>query len=168
MNRQLPKMFILWFAFVIDSVATFFIPFDYSKSSVMVISYIGFMVFILVAKDLKEQESLLYAVLLGAYYSVLYTDSVYIYILIYAAVAYLANRLLKFKSTIIECTTFAVASILIKEIVIYLLMIVTSVTSLNVGAFILLRLLPTIGYNAVLFVFVYYIYNKHLKRIILM
>ena len=45
MNRHFPCLFVIWLAFVMDSVLTYFIPFDFTKSSYMFVPCIGLMTF---------------------------------------------------------------------------------------------------------------------------
>ena len=69
-NKHLPRIFLLWLAFMMDSVLSFFLPFDFTKSSPMLISCMGLMMFTLINNELKDEEYLPYAVIAGGYYSI--------------------------------------------------------------------------------------------------
>lgn len=166
MNKHVPRIFLLWLAFMLDSVLTYFIPFDFTKSKPMCISCIGLMTFTLINNQLKKEEYMTYAVLTGAYYSVLYAESLFIYILIYAVVAYLGRKYMKYSSySFIESYLFIFSTIIFQELVIYIMMILSQVTKLNFLSYLTLRLLPTLVLNSVLFVFVYYGYHYLSRKI---
>ena len=95
MNKAFPRIFLLWMAFMLDSVLTYFISFDYMKSSFMFISCMGLMTFTLINNELKDEEYLGYAILTGIYYSIMYADSLYLYILIYVVIARLGRKYMK-------------------------------------------------------------------------
>lgn len=166
MSKHVPRIFLLWLAFMLDSVLTYFIPFDFTKSSPMCISCMGLMTFTLINNELKDEEYIFFAVLAGAYYSILYADSLFIYILIYAVVAYLGRKYMKYSSySFIESYLFIFSTIIFQEIVIYIMMILSQVTKLGIIKYLTLRLLPTLILNSVLFIFVFHGY-RYLSKIV--
>ena len=166
MNKAFPRIFLLWFAFMLDSVLTYFIPFDYLKSSFMFISCMGLMTFTLINNELKDEEYLAYAVLTGTYYSIMYADSLYIYILIYVIIARLGRKYMKYSSySFIESYLFCFSTIIFQEVVIYIMMILSKVTKLGLVKFLTLRLLPTLIMNSVLFIGVFYGYHYLNKKL---
>ena len=159
-SKHLPRIFLLWLAFMLDSVLSFFLPFDFTKSSPMLISCMGLMMFTLINNELKNEEYLPYAVIAGGYYSILYADSLFIYILIYCVIAYFGRKYMKYSSySFIESYIFIFSTIIFQEVVIYIMMIISQVTKLGVLKYLTLRLLPTLVLNSILFVFVFYGYK---------
>ncbi len=159
-SKHFPRIFLLWLAFMLDSVLTFFIPFDFTKSSPIFISCMGLMMFTLINNELKDEEYLTYAVLAGGYYSILYADSLFVYILIYCVVAYFGRKYMKYSSySFIESYIFIFSTIIFQEVVIYIMMIISRVTQLDVIKYLTLRLFPTLILNSFLFVCVFYGYK---------
>ncbi|MFR1449052.1 MAG: rod shape-determining protein MreD [Beduini sp.] len=161
MNRHFPCLFVIWLAFVMDSVLTYFIPFDFTKSSYMFVPCIGLMTFTLINNQLKKEEYLTYAIIVGGYYAILYADSLFVYVLIYSVIAYFGRVYMKYSSySLIESYLFVFSTIIFQEVVIYLMMTLTQVTDLGLIKYLTLRLLPTLVLNSVLFVIVYYVHRQ--------
>lgn len=166
MSKHAPRVFLLWIAFMLDSVLTYFLPFNFTKSGIMLISCMGLMMFTLINNQLKDEEYLIYAVLAGGYYSILYADSLFVYILIYVVAAYFGRKYMKYSSySFIESYIFIFSTIIFQELVIYLMMILSQVTRLSLLKYLTLRLFPTLLLNSILFVFVYYGYRWITKKL---
>lgn len=164
MSKHGPRLFLLWLAFVVDSVVTYMIPFDFTKSSLMMVPCIGLMMFTLINNQLKNDEYLTYAVICGAYYAILYADSLFVYVLIYSVISYFGRVYMKYSSySLIESYIFVFSAIIFQELVIYLMMTLTQVTKLGIVKYLTLRLLPTLILNSFLFILVYYGHRKLTK-----
>lgn len=164
MNNHGPRLFLLWITFVLDSVLTYFVSFDFTKSSSMPVFCMGLMMFTLVNNQLKKEEYLAYAIIVGSYYSIIYANSLFVYVLIYSIVAYFGRIYMKYSSyTLIESYFFVFSTILFQEFVIYLMMILTGVTQIGLIKYLSLRLLPTLLFNSILFIAVYFGHRQFTK-----
>ncbi len=161
MKKSTLRLMIIAICFCIDSTLTYFLPYNYMKNSLVITPKIGLMMFVLLNSQLKANESIFFAMFCGFYYSLIYADSLLIYVLIYSIVAYFSKMYIKESSSMfIETYIFTISTIFIQEIVVYLLMIITYTTKLGVVPFITLRLLPTLLINSLLFIGVYYFHKK--------
>lgn len=163
-ENYLYKCFIvILICFVIDSTISFFLPYNYTKSSVIVIPCIGLMMFALLVKTIEGAERYFFAAVCGVYYSVVYSNSLAIYILIYCLIAFVRSYIIKVESfAMIESSVFCISTIFVEEIVVYWLMWITNMTNYSLNSFILMRLLPTLIFNFVLSFLVYWVY-KYIK-----
>lgn len=163
-ENYLYKCFItLFICFIIDSTISFFLPYNYTKSSITIIPCIGLMMFALLVKTVEGPERYFFAAVSGVYYSVVYSNSLAIYILIYCLIAFVRSYIIKIESfSMIESSVFCISTILVEEIIVYWLMWITNMTNYSLTNFTLMRLLPTVLFNFVLSFLVYWVYN-HIK-----
>ena len=83
------------------------------------------------------------------------------YILIYCLIAFVRSYLFKLESlSLIESMIFCILTIFAQECVVYWLMWITNMTRYPIVSFLTMRILPTLILNLVLFVGVYWVYNK--------
>ena len=109
-ENYLYKCFItLFICFIIDSTISFFLPYNYTKTSITIIPCIGLMMFALLVKTVKGPERYFFAAVSGVYYSVVYSNSLAIYILIYCLIAFVRSYIIKIESlSLIEASVFCV------------------------------------------------------------
>lgn len=156
--------FIMLLCFVLDSTISYFLPYNFTKSSYSAIPYIALMMFCMIVKTIGAPERYFFAALCGVYYSVVYTNSLPVYILIFTFVAFARTYIYKFeKLSFFESLLFSFLTICIQETVVYWLMKVTRITTLKFTALITLRIFPTLLLNVILFCCVYLIFNLFVK-----
>lgn len=146
---------------MIDSTITYFLPFDFTKSGIMIVPCVGLMMFLLLNNKIDNEARYFFASIVGIYYAVIYANSLAIYVLLYCIFAFFVKMYMKSSTfTYLESLIVFILTIFVQEVVLYWLMWITSITELSVINFILLRLLPTLGFNAILSIPVFVIYNK--------
>ncbi len=161
MKKSTLRLITIAVCFCIDSTLTYYLPYNFMKNSIIITPKVGLMMFVLLNSQVKAKDSFLFALFCGFYYSLIYADSLLIYVLIYSIVAYFSRIYIKESSHMfIETYVFTISTIFFQEIVIYFLMIITYTTRLGVVQFMTLRLLPTLLFNSILFVGVYYFHKK--------
>lgn len=161
-EKQLYKNFIIMFVFyLVDSLISFFLPYNLSKTGVSFIPSTGLMMFILLVMTLRDTtERFFFAAICGLYYCIFYSNSLLIYVLIYIFIAFL--RTYVYRNDHITFPEYAIMVFIVlaaKELIVYYLMVIANVTSLGFGHFIMLRLLPTALINTALSGIVYYIFT---------
>ncbi|MCD7949351.1 MAG: hypothetical protein LUG12_03685 [Erysipelotrichaceae bacterium] len=155
------KFFIIvLICFVIDSTISFFMPYNYTKTGIFIVPCIGLMMFALLVNTIKGEESYLFAALCGLYYSVVYSNSLAIYILVYLIITFSRTFFKLEKLTIIEAVLYCGSTVLLQEIMLYWIMWITNITRYPVMSFLIMRLLPTVCFNMILSIVVYWVYNK--------
>lgn len=154
---------IVIICFVIDSTISFFLPYNYTKTSITIVPYLGLMMFTLLVKTIEGPERYFYAALCGVYYSIVYSNSLAIYILIFCLIAFVRSYIIKIDLiSFVESSIFCVSTICMGELIVYWLMWITNTTSYPLMSFSLMRLLPTLLFNFVLSLLIYWVYN-HIK-----
>lgn len=163
-DSYLLKYFIVIFiCFTVDSVISYFLPANYNKQGLTIVPLSGLMMYILLVKTIDGAHRYFFGAFCGLYYSVVYSNSLAIYILIYVIIAFVRSYIIKIDEfSFLEAFVVTILTIFLQEYVVYSLMKITNVTNMLLSNFLLLRVLPTLGMNVVLFFIVFFVYN-HVK-----
>ena len=160
MNNKLAKYIIMVvIAFAIDSTIFYFLKHD--TKGITIIPYIGLMLWTLLNNEIIDDDRYIFASSVGAYYAIVYANSLLIYLLLYGIYAFFGRRYMKLsKFTLFEAMIVIVLTIFVQEVVIYWLMWITNVTAISFMHFSLYRLLPTLLCNTILSIPLYYLHKK--------
>ena len=159
-EKYLYKCFALvLLCFVIDSVISFFMPYNHLKVSISIVPYCGLMMFSLLVKTIDMPERYFFGAVCGIYYSIVYSHSLVIYILVYTLIAFIRSYIVKMdKFSFVESLLFSLSTIVLCEGMVYWLMWITNSTHYLILNFVIFRLLPTLCFNLIISVFVYWIF----------
>lgn len=160
-KRVIPYFITMFICFVIDSAIVYFLPYDFTKTGLMVVPCAGLMMFTLLNNSIDKESRYIFAVIVGLYFAVIYANSLAIYVLLYCIYAFFGRMYMKSSTfTYIEALIAIVLTIFVQESVLYWLMWITNITELSILQFVLLRLLPTIGFNVIFSIPLFFIYKK--------
>lgn len=162
MSKRLIRFsLIMVIIFMLDSVLTYFLPYDFTKRSPIFIPYFSLIVFTLLNNNIDESNRYWFALICGLYYTIIYADSNYICLLLFFVYAYIGKKYMK-RSTFnfYEGFFIAISTICVHELVLYLVVWMNNTTNMTFINFGLLRLLPTLLFNVVVFLPVFFIHNK--------
>ena len=152
---------VVFLCFIVDSTIGFFLPYNYTKTGLTIIPCLGLMMFTLLVKTIDGAERYFFAAVCGGYYSLVYSNSLAIYILIYMLIAFVRSYVIKLDElSLPESIIFCVLTIFVQEIVVYWLVWITNITRYSLSQFMLMCVLPTVIVNAFLSVIVYVVYKK--------
>ena len=146
-NNQILKNFLIMFVcFLIDSVINFFIPTNINRSGLTFVPCIGLLMFSLLTITVHDKsERFFFSAACGLYYTVCYSNSLMVYILIYCAITFVRTYI--YRNDNMTCLEFIVYAILI-------------VTFIGVIQFITMRYLPTLVMNVAFAPIVYLVYKQ--------
>ena len=162
MNRKVYLYFLLVIlGFVVDSAISYFLPFDFSHRGIEIIPYVGLCVWTLLNNVIDNENRYLFATVVGLYYAVFYANSLLIYVLLYCVYAFFGRAYMKLaKFSLFEAMVVIILTIFVQEIVIYWLMWITNVTAMSFIRFAMYRLLPTLLFNIVVSIPLFYLHKK--------
>lgn len=162
MNKQLYRYYLVMIvAFIVDSVISYYLPYNFDKLSITISPHIGIMMFTLLNNTIWDEHRYIFATVTGLYYAIVYANSLLIYVLLYCLYAFFGKKYTKLAAyTLLEMFIAVIVTIIAQEVVIYWLMWITNVTQLSVVMFVTNRLLPTLGVNLLLIAPVYFIHKK--------
>ena len=162
-ESYLVKCFLVVFCcFIVDSTIHFFLPYNFTKTGITVTPCLGLMMFALLVRTIDGvAERYFFAAICSVYYSVVYANSLAIYILIYCLIVFNRSYLFKLDTlNLMETVIYCVLTIFAQESVIYWLMWITNITRYPMLSFVTMQLLPTLLVNAILSLGIYWVYNK--------
>ena len=138
-NKLVRYLIIMFIFFVIDSILRFYLPSSILKLNLTIVPYVGVMI----------------------YFSVIYGNSIFVYVLLFFMYSFFEKRYMKKAvMTYFEAIVIVVLTIFVQESVLYSLMWITNTTQLVITTFLIKRLLPTLLFNIVIFNGVYFIHDK--------
>ena len=141
-NKLVRYLIIMFIFFVIDSILRFYLPSSILKLNLTIVRYI-------------------FAGICGIYFSVIYGNSIFVYVLLFFMYSFFEKRYMKKAvMTYFEAIVIVVLTIFVQESVLYSLMWITNTTQLVITTFLIKRLLPTLLFNIVIFNGVYFIHDK--------
>lgn len=147
--------------FLLDSTISYFLPYNYTKAGITIVPCLGLMMFSMLVRTVDGAERYFFAAVCSVYYSIVYSNSLAIYILIYCLIAFVRSYLFKLESlSLIESMIFCILTIFAQECMVYWLMWITNMTRYPIASFLTMRILPTLIVNLVLSIGVYWVYNK--------
>ena len=150
-NKLVRYLIIMFIFFVIDSILRFYLP-----SSILKLN-----LFDLLTNTIDEDHRYIFAVICGIYFSVIYGNSIFVYVLLFFMYSFFEKRYMKKAvMTYFEAIVIVVLTIFVQESVLYSLMWITNTTQLVITTFLIKRLLPTLLFNIVIFNGVYFIHDK--------
>ena len=162
-NNQILKNFLIMIVcFLLDSVINFFIPTNITRSGLTFVPCIGLLMFSLLTITIHDKsERFFFGAACGLYYSVCYSNSLLIYVLIYCLITFVRTYIYRNDNiTLFEFIIYAAVIIIFKELVIYWLMLITRSTFIGLIHFLTMRLVPTLLLNCVFAPIVYLVYEK--------
>lgn len=160
-NKLVRYLIIMFIFFVIDSILRFYLPSSILKLNLTIVPYVGVMMFDLLTNTIDEDHRYIFAGICGIYFSVIYGNSIFVYVLLFFMYSFFEKRYMKKAvMTYFEAIVIVVLTIFVQESVLYSLMWITNTTQLVITTFLIKRLLPTLLFNIVIFNGVYFIHDK--------
>ena len=162
-NNQIIKNFLIMFVcYLIDSVINFFIPTNINRSGLTFVPCIGLLMFSLLTVSIHDKsERFFFGAACGLYYSVCYSNSLMVYILIYCAITFVRTYIYRNDNiTCFESVVYAGLIITFKEFVIYGLMLISRSTYIGIIQFTTMRFIPTLVMNLIFASIVYLVYKQ--------
>lgn len=160
-NKLVRYLIIMFISFVIDSILRFYLPSSILKLNLTIVPYVGVMMFDLLTNTIDEDHRYIFAGICGIYFSAIYGNSIFVYVLLFFMYSFFEKRYMKKAvMTYFEAIVIVVLTIFVQESVLYSLMWITNTTQLVITTFLIKRLLPTLLFNIVIFNGVYFIHDK--------
>ena len=159
-NKLVRYLIIMFVSFIVDSILRFYLPSSILKVNLTVIPYVGVMMFDLLNNTIDEDHRYIFAGICGIYFSGIYGNSIFVYVLLFFIYSFFEKRYMKKAvMTYFEAIVIVILTIFVQESVLYSLMWITNTTQLAITTFLIKRLLPTLLFNIVIFNGVYFIHN---------
>ena len=161
-DNYLVRCFItMLICFTLDSIISYFMPLNFSKEGITIVPSIALMMYLLLVKTIEGAERYFFGAICGLYYSIVYSNSLAIYILIYVIIAFVRSYIVKIEEfSFLEAIMLSILTIFAQEAVVYWLMKITNTTKMIFSQFLVMRIVPTLICNIILFIVVFFVYKK--------
>ncbi|MFP7169596.1 rod shape-determining protein MreD [Terribacillus sp. 7520-G] len=152
----------------LEGVATALLPKQFIGGDTWLIPHWSLLFLVLIAMlyDLDNTYySLLYAIIFGLLKDIVYTDMLGVYMFTYGFSIYLILELRRvLHGNIFVAALLGVLSIVFADAIGYLIYHLIGITPIGFGAYLVQRLLPTLGANLIMLVILYLIFQKPLQK----
>ncbi|MEE0966110.1 MAG: rod shape-determining protein MreD [Bacilli bacterium] len=160
-NYLIKCFLVMLICFTLDSFISYFMPFNFSKQGITIVPSVALMMYLLLVKSIEGVNRYFFGAICGLYYSIVYSNSLAIYILIYVIIAFVRTYIVKIEEfSFLEAIVLSILTIFAQESVVYWLMKITNTTNMMISQFLLMRVLPTLICNVILFAGVFFAYKK--------
>jgi rod shape-determining protein MreD len=158
----LPAVVLLLFT-IESTVLSLLLP---KGSDYIIVPRLMFIFFLFIAVFLSRQTSIIYAFIFGILYDLLYTSIMGVYTFSFAVIVYLFIQLAKvFQIQFFLMTLFTMISLVLVDYIIYTLYAMVGIANASMPTFIETMLLPSLIFNFIFFIFLYYPFRKLLSKI---
>lgn len=160
-NKMVLGFIVMALSFLLDSTITYFVPYDFSREGITIIPYIGTLMFCLFVLRVDLEDRPFFSVVVGLYYSIVYTDSLTIYVVFYLVLSFVCAKYLKsIHCSYLDYLFVGISTIFSFEVMLYLIMKLANITNISIVNFGMYRLLPTLFVGLVSTLFVYSFSNS--------
>ena len=94
-NKLVRYLIIMFISFVIDSILRFYLPSSILKLNLTIVPYVGVMMFDLLTNTIDEDHRYIFAGICGIYFSVIYGNSIFVYVLLFFMYSFFEKRYMK-------------------------------------------------------------------------
>ena len=158
----LPSVAVL--LFLIEPVFAMFSPINMFDRVIYLVPHLLFMYLLFLAVYYDRKKSIIYGIIFGLLYDVFYIDIIGLYAVLYPLLCLFISKIVKHIQqslpVVTVLTVFFVASL---EFLVYEFFLLISATSIGMGDFLLLRLVPTIFANLFFLISLGWIFKYFIK-----
>lgn len=140
--------FVAVVLFLVEPMFTQFSPIELNEQTFVLVPRFVVLYLIFISIYYNRRKAVIYGVVFGLLYDVVYIDIIGLYVVLYPLVCFLAGWSVKFiHQHLIITTVLAVLLVAVMEFVLYEFFLLISFTAIPLEQFLYNRLMPTIGAN---------------------
>ena len=169
---MLTRYILVFVCFLIDGAIAMAFPPAFGASGMYFVPCLGFSAMVLTIRHLDFVNSIIISILFGMFYDFFYSFTPFLYTITFVVMCLLVRVWIKqINESMIENVLLCVATIFVKELIVYVFMIGTHQTTMVFNSWLVNRIFLTLLVNAILvFILVFismivdeYIHHKELK-----
>ena len=146
------SLFILA-CFLLDGLIMILFPNSFDPYAMTFVPCLGLSALVLASRHMDKTDSLLMFLMFGVFYDFFVTREYLIYALIFVLLSFIvriwSNHMME---SVLECLLLAISTIFVKELIVYLYMLMSQVTQMRIALWLTNRLFLTLLINGVLVV----------------
>lgn len=137
--------------FLVDGVLNVFFPAQFSMEHMYFVPCMGLCAMVLVNRKMKVSDALILSVLFGMGYDFFYANTTFFYTIVFMILCGITRLWSKqINESVIESVSLCISTIFIKELMVYLFVLVSRQTSIGFNDWMVNRLFLTILINTIL------------------
>lgn len=162
--RLIINLFIILIVLQVDTLLNFLLPYDYSYTTITIVSSLCILIFDILILHMKDHEYL-FGIVFGVYFSIVYGGFLLIYPLLFILFVYIIKQYYKFKfKNTFQYFLLFISTIFLYHFSVYLFMYIGNNTKVGINTYLFLQLLPTMLLNMLYCLLGSMIVKKLIKR----
>lgn len=158
--------FIIFFAFLFESIFVELVPAERFGIDRFFVPRFTIVLIMLIAFFYNRNKAILYAIIFGLLFDIIYTDIIGVYMFSFPLIVYIISLFKKVLHTNLLVVFFVVVvGIGLLEVLIYGILYLVNVTNIDWNQFMYTRLFPTLVLNGVFLIVIYYPMKKFLSKL---
>ncbi|PKG21697.1 rod shape-determining protein MreD [Niallia nealsonii] len=151
--------------FVLESIFVELLPAEIFNSNRILIPHFLLIGIIFLAVFGNRNIGILYGFVFGILFDIIYTEILGIYFFMFPFVVYICSKIMKvFHNNIVVVSIVSLIGISMLEIIVYEMILIIHLTSMDFSSFLNLRLFPTLILNAAFLVIVAYPFKRFFEK----
>lgn len=159
----LPLLFL--FLFILESLFVQFIPVDLFGRDKILVPHFLFSSLILLTIFVGKKQGIIYALIFGLLFDIVYIEIIGIYLFLFPFIAYLVSKIMhNMQANLIIVFLVTLIGTGVLEIAVYYMDLLIHVTSIDFMSFIQMRFYPTLILNAVFILITIYPLKRQFEK----
>ena len=138
-------------AFLIDGILNVFFPVQFNMEHMYFVPCIGLCAMILVNRKMKTTDAVILSILFGLGYDFFYANTMFFYTIVFLLLCGVTRLWAKqINESVIESVSLCISTIFIKELMVYLFMLISNRTTIGFNSWLINRIFLTLLVNGIL------------------
>lgn len=156
---------IISFMFILESVFLELLPTDPFGKNWIFVPYFLLITILFFSIYGNRNVGVIYGFVFGLLFDIVYTEILGVYFFAFPFIIYIFNKLMKiFHSNIVVVSVMSLLAVVALEMIVYQVIKVINLTTIDFTSFLHLRLLPSLGLNLIFIVIVAYPYKRLFEK----
>ncbi|NBK98174.1 MAG: rod shape-determining protein MreD [Erysipelotrichia bacterium] len=163
-----PRYLLIFICFLLDGILNVLFPAQFGANTLYFVSCLGFSALVLTIRHLDFRDSLIVSILFGIFYDFFYANTYFLYAILFLLLCLITRLWIKqINESMIENVFLCISTIFVRELIVYLFMIISDQTTMVFNTWLVNRMFLTLVVNGVLvlaLVFVSHVVEDRLQR----
>ncbi|HWJ78676.1 MAG TPA: rod shape-determining protein MreD [Niallia sp.] len=151
--------------FILESIFLELLPANVYDKNWIVVPYFLFITILFFSIYGSRNVGIIYGFVFGLLFDIVYTEILGIYFFAFPFIIYICNKIMKaFHQNVFVVSVVSLLGITALEIIVYEIIKVIHLTTMDFSSFLYLRLIPTLLLNLIFIVIVAYPYKRYFEK----
>ncbi|KAB7667331.1 rod shape-determining protein MreD [Bacillus sp. B1-b2] len=156
---------LISFMFILESVFLEVLPGSFHENNWIIVPYFLFITILFFSIYGSRNIAIIYGFVFGILFDIVYTEILGIYFFTFPCIIYVCNKIMKaFHNNIFVVSVVSLLGVTSIELIVYQIILVINLTTMDFSSFLHLRLIPTLVLNLVFTIIVAYPYKRFFEK----